>query len=94
MRAYLDDILFWVGAGLVTLGAWLVYVPAGFVCAGLFCLVFSVLLARSSAVSRRSVSSKQPNAKNTKKTKFQGDQEQNFGKGQGQEQGMDEEFGA
>jgi hypothetical protein len=91
MRAYLDDILFWVGAGLVTLGAWLVYVPAGFVCAGLFCLVFSVLLARSSAVSHAGLDG---TYRDTKKTKFQGDQEQNFGKGQGQEQGMDEEFGA
>ena len=49
MRAYLDDILFWVGAGLVTLGCGLAYVPAGLVAAGLFFLVFSFLLGKAAA---------------------------------------------
>jgi hypothetical protein len=94
MRSYLDDGLLLLGAVLVTAGAGMVYLPAGVMVAGGFLILAGVLVARSSAVSRRSVSSKQPNAKSAKKIKGQEGQVQVFGENQGQGQvgqGMDED---
>ena len=51
MKNYLDDIFFWLGAALISAGAYFMYPPAALVAAGGFCLGFSYLIgkARSNA---------------------------------------------
>lgn len=43
---FLPDALMLAGAGGISYGAWLVYVPAGYVVGGLFALAAGVVLAR------------------------------------------------
>lgn len=38
-----------IGAALVAFGAWLVFEPAGYIAAGVFCLTWSWLAAKSAA---------------------------------------------
>ncbi|OLO05273.1 hypothetical protein [Salinicola socius] len=38
-----------IGAGLVSFGAWLIAAPAGYIVAGVLCLAWSWLAARTSA---------------------------------------------
>lgn len=40
------DSLYWLGGGLIALGAGLWSLPAGLVCAGAFCLLGGVLIDR------------------------------------------------
>jgi hypothetical protein len=47
MKQYLDDIFYWLGAALITLGAYLVFPPAALFSAGVFCLVFSYLIGKA-----------------------------------------------
>ena len=46
MRKNLDDILFVVGAALMTTGAGLIYLPAAFLVGGAFCIAGAVLYGR------------------------------------------------
>ena len=49
MNKYLDDIFYWLGALLITGGAFLIHPAAAFISAGVFCLVFSFLAGKASA---------------------------------------------
>jgi hypothetical protein len=49
MSRYLDDILYWLGAGLITTGAYLLSPAAAFFSAGIFCLIFSYLTGKAQA---------------------------------------------
>jgi len=49
MKNYLDDIFYWVGAGLITTGAYLLHPAAAFFSAGVFCLIFSYLIGKARA---------------------------------------------
>jgi hypothetical protein len=51
MQKYLDDIFYWMGALLVTTGAYLLYPIAAFFIAGSFCLHFSYLIGKAKASS-------------------------------------------
>jgi hypothetical protein len=53
MQNYLDDLLFWLGAALVTTGAGLIYVPAALIVSGAFCVAGGILygLGASNAAS-------------------------------------------
>lgn len=46
MFRYLDDVLFVLGAALITAGAGWIYFPAGLIVAGLFCLAGGALYGR------------------------------------------------
>lgn len=46
MNGWIVDILGILGAGLITAGAALIYVPAGFITGGLLLLAAAVLAAR------------------------------------------------
>jgi len=46
---YLDDVFYWVGAGLITLGAYLLLPAAALFSAGIFCLIFSYLIGKAKA---------------------------------------------
>ncbi len=48
MSKYLDDLLFVIGAALVSTGAGMIYPPAAFIVAGVFCIAGAVLVARAS----------------------------------------------
>jgi hypothetical protein len=43
---YLPDILMVVGATSISVGAWLIYAPAGWIVGGAFALTAGVLIAR------------------------------------------------
>jgi hypothetical protein len=47
IRNYIDDIFYWLGAVLITTGAYLIAPAAAFVSAGIFCLVFSYLIGKA-----------------------------------------------
>jgi len=47
MGKYLDDILYWLGAALITTGAYLLYPVAAYFSAGVFCLFFSYLIGKA-----------------------------------------------
>ncbi len=49
LKSYLDDIFFWLGAALITIGAYLLYPTAAFFSAGIFCLFFSYLIGKAKA---------------------------------------------
>lgn len=49
LKAALDDILYWLGAALITTGAYLLHPAAAFFSAGIFCLVFSFLIGKARA---------------------------------------------
>lgn len=51
MQNHLDDLLFILGAALVTIGAGLIYFPAAFIVGGMFCIAGGVLYGRYLAVS-------------------------------------------
>ena len=87
MGGYLDDGLVLAGALLVTVGAGMVYVPAGVMVAGGFLVLAGVLVARSSAVSRKAAPVSMDPTGNTKKGKRQ------FGQDRGQEQFIGEDQG-
>lgn len=57
MREYLDDLLFILGAALVTTGAGLIYIPAGLIVGGLFCILGGLLYGQYMALSNRPESS-------------------------------------
>jgi len=46
---YLDDIFYWLGAALITAGAYLITPVGAFFSAGIFCLVFSYLIGKAKA---------------------------------------------
>jgi hypothetical protein len=46
MKSWLVDVFGIVGAGLITTGATLIYVPAGFITGGVLLLAAAVLAAR------------------------------------------------
>ncbi len=47
MRNYLDDIFYWLGALLMTIGAYCIYPIAAFFVAGVFCLLFGFLIGKA-----------------------------------------------
>jgi hypothetical protein len=49
MKQYLDDIFYWLGAALITIGAYFLSPVAAFVSAGIFCLIFSYLIGKAQA---------------------------------------------
>ena len=49
IRNYLDDIFYWLGAALITLGAYLLFPVAAFFSAGIFCLLFGFLIGKARA---------------------------------------------
>ena len=49
MKKYLDDIFYWLGALLITLGAYFLFPIAAFFSAGIFCLIFSYLIGKARA---------------------------------------------
>jgi hypothetical protein len=49
MNKYLDDIFYWLGAALITIGACLIHPAAAFISAGIFCLLFGYLLGKAKA---------------------------------------------
>jgi len=49
MRNVLDDIFFWLGAILITIGAYYIHPAAAFFSAGIFCLTASYLFGRAKA---------------------------------------------
>jgi len=51
MKNYLDDVFYWLGALLITAGAFILYPPVALFSAGIFCLVFSFLIGKSRANS-------------------------------------------
>jgi hypothetical protein len=51
MKHYLDDIFYWLGAGLITTGAFFVTPVAALFTAGVFCLLFGFLIGRAQANS-------------------------------------------
>lgn len=44
---WLPDVLFLLGAGLVSFGAYMIYAPAGFIVGGSFFILAGMLAARS-----------------------------------------------
>lgn len=50
MAMHFDDILFVLGAALMTTGAGLIYLPAAFLVGGAFCIAGGVLYGRYLAV--------------------------------------------
>ena len=49
MKNYLDDLFFWLGALLITAGAFFVYPVAALFTAGVFCLIFGFLIGKARA---------------------------------------------
>jgi membrane protein implicated in regulation of membrane protease activity len=49
LSSYLDDVFYWLGAGLITAGAYLALPKAAWFVAGLFCLIYAFLIARAKA---------------------------------------------
>jgi len=49
LKDYLDDIFYWLGAALITTGAYFLFPVAAFFSAGIFCLIFSFLVGRARA---------------------------------------------
>jgi hypothetical protein len=49
LKNYSDDIFFWLGAILITIGAYCIYPAAAFFSAGIFCLTASYLFGRAKA---------------------------------------------
>jgi len=49
MNKYLDDVFYWLGALLITGGAYCIYPVAAFFTAGIFCLHFGFLIGRARA---------------------------------------------
>lgn len=47
LQAYGDDLLYLIGAGLWSIGAYLIYPAAALFVAGAFCLHFSYLIAKA-----------------------------------------------
>lgn len=46
LPAALCDLVGFAGAGLISYGAWLIYVPAGFLVGGILLMAFSMLVGR------------------------------------------------
>jgi hypothetical protein len=44
---FADDLFFWLGALLLSAGAYFVFKPASLIILGVFCLVFSYLLGKA-----------------------------------------------
>jgi len=49
LKDYLDDIFYWLGAALITAGAYLITPVAALFSAGIFCLLFSFLIGKARA---------------------------------------------
>jgi len=49
MAVYADDLFYWLGAALITIGAYSIYPKSAFFVAGIFCLIFSFLIGRGKA---------------------------------------------
>ena len=49
LKDYLDDIFYWLGAVLITTGAYLITPVAALFSAGIFCLLFSFLIGKAKA---------------------------------------------
>ncbi|MCI0549891.1 MAG: hypothetical protein L0287_02950 [Anaerolineae bacterium] len=49
MVNYLDDIFYWLGAVLISIGAYFLHPIAAFFSAGVFCLLFSFLIGKARA---------------------------------------------
>jgi len=49
MRNYLDDIFYWLGAALITTGAYFIFPVAALFSAGIFCLFFGYLIGKAKA---------------------------------------------
>jgi len=49
LAAFLDDIFYWLGAGLIIAGAFLLHPIAALFTAGIFCLHFSYLIGKARA---------------------------------------------
>jgi len=49
MKQYLDDIFFWLGALLITGGAYCIHPAAALFSAGIFCLAFGFLIGKAQA---------------------------------------------
>lgn len=47
IKKYLDDIFYWLGAALITIGAYLIHPAAACFSGGAFCLLFSYLLGKA-----------------------------------------------
>ena len=41
-----DDLLFLIGAGLISYGTFTIYIPAGYIALGMFLVIIAYLLAR------------------------------------------------
>jgi hypothetical protein len=52
MRKYLDDIFYWLGAALITVGVALLHPAAALITGGGFCLFFSYLLGKAAGVNK------------------------------------------
>jgi hypothetical protein len=46
---YLDDIFYWLGAALVSIGAYCIHPVFAFFSAGAFCLLFGFLIGKARA---------------------------------------------
>jgi len=46
---YLDDVFYWLGAALITAGAYFLHPVAALFSAGIFCLTFSFLIGKARA---------------------------------------------
>jgi len=46
---YLDDIFYWLGAALITTGAYFIIPVAALFSAGIFCMTFSFLIGKARA---------------------------------------------
>ncbi|MCL2519031.1 MAG: hypothetical protein FWF15_10755 [Oscillospiraceae bacterium] len=42
---FIDDFFYIVGASLASYGVWLIYKPAGYITAGIFMVIYAILIA-------------------------------------------------
>jgi len=47
IRNYIDDVFYWLGAILISAGAYFIFPVAAFFSAGIFCLVFGFLIGKA-----------------------------------------------
>lgn len=47
LKNYLDDIFYWLGALLITIGAYCIYPISAFFVAGIFFMVFGFLIGKA-----------------------------------------------
>lgn len=46
---FADDLFFWLGALLISTGAYFIFKPAALIIIGVFCLIFSYLIGKARA---------------------------------------------